>query len=259
LLGAYTGSAVNGLTLVDDDDDGGTGDQSLISFTAVAGTTYRIAVDGFNGGGGAAEGLVDLHLNQTSDTSAPDTQIDSGPVDGSTITTSIATLGFSTVAPETNPTFECRLDGSAFQSCASPTQLAALGNGSHTFDVRATDQAGNTDPTPASRTFVVAVPSNTGPSADTQRPETTMTSQPAAKIKVRKAANVAFGFTANESATFACSLDSSLFEVCTSPKQYSKVKPGNHTFKVVATDPAGNIDSTPAVYSFKVKKKKRKR
>jgi len=49
LLGVYTGSSVGSLTLVASDDDGGDGTQSLVTFNAVSGTTYRIAVDGYGG------------------------------------------------------------------------------------------------------------------------------------------------------------------------------------------------------------------
>ena len=49
-LAVYSGSAINGLTLVAVDDDcPGFGLQSCVRFFAVAGTTYRIAVTGFAG------------------------------------------------------------------------------------------------------------------------------------------------------------------------------------------------------------------
>jgi len=47
LLGVYTGSAVNALTKIAANDNiSGAIKQSEVSFTAVAGTTYKIAVDG---------------------------------------------------------------------------------------------------------------------------------------------------------------------------------------------------------------------
>jgi hypothetical protein len=52
LLGIYTGSAVNSLTMVANDDNGGGNDKSRASFNAVAGTSYKIAVDGFAGANG---------------------------------------------------------------------------------------------------------------------------------------------------------------------------------------------------------------
>ena len=54
--------------------------------------------------------------------------------------------------------FECRLDSNQeadFQSCSSPKSYSSLADGDHTFDVRATDAVGNTDQTPASRSFTV--------------------------------------------------------------------------------------------------------
>lgn len=56
-LGVYTGSAVNSLSTIASNDD--TIDLiSQVTFTATAGTTYQIAVDGF----GASEGSIDLNL-----------------------------------------------------------------------------------------------------------------------------------------------------------------------------------------------------
>lgn len=60
LLAVYTGSTLNGLTQVVADDDSGTDNDSAVAFDAVAGTTYRIAVDGYNNGGGAATGNLNL-------------------------------------------------------------------------------------------------------------------------------------------------------------------------------------------------------
>jgi hypothetical protein len=53
LLGVYTGSAVGALTTVASNDDGQSRVRgSLLTFNAVSGTTYQIAVDGFNGDDG---------------------------------------------------------------------------------------------------------------------------------------------------------------------------------------------------------------
>lgn len=53
LLAAYTGSSVSGLTVVTRNDDYGTGGTSQISFQAIGGTRYQIAVDGYGGESGA--------------------------------------------------------------------------------------------------------------------------------------------------------------------------------------------------------------
>jgi hypothetical protein len=57
-----------------------------------------------------------------------------------------ATFSFSTDDPAS---FSCSLDGAAYTSCDSPTHYSDLAPGWHTFAVRATDSAGNVDPSPA--------------------------------------------------------------------------------------------------------------
>jgi thermitase len=53
LLGVYTGSAVNNLTQVTSNDDVSLSDRtSSVIFNATAGSTYQVAVDGYNGAAG---------------------------------------------------------------------------------------------------------------------------------------------------------------------------------------------------------------
>src|SRR5437667_4729521 len=62
LLGVYTGSSVSTLTTIASNDDiDGPNQPSRVSFTPVAGTTYQIAVDGWNGD----TGTITLNLVQT--------------------------------------------------------------------------------------------------------------------------------------------------------------------------------------------------
>jgi hypothetical protein len=66
LLAVYTGASVSTLSVVASNDDIAFGDyiQSQVTFPAVAGTTYHIAVDGFNDAvNGAAVGTVVLNVN----------------------------------------------------------------------------------------------------------------------------------------------------------------------------------------------------
>jgi CSLREA domain-containing protein len=58
-------------------------------------------------------------------------------------------------------------------------------------------------------------------------------------------------FSSNEAgSTFRCKLDGQPYASCTSPKAYTGLAPGHHTVRVVAVDPAGNTDPTPAVQGF---------
>lgn len=82
---------------------------------------------------------------------APETTITDGP--GGPITAGRATFTFSASAPGSS--FDCQVDSGSYRSCASPFTTDALTQGPHTFRVRATDPAGNTDPTPAERAFSV--------------------------------------------------------------------------------------------------------
>lgn len=79
----------------------------------------------------------------------PDTAITSGPT--GTIYDGSATFEFT--ATEPNATFECRLDGGPWTPCSSPHTQSGYSAGAHTFEVRAIDQHGAVDQTPAARSF----------------------------------------------------------------------------------------------------------
>lgn len=50
------------------------------------------------------------------------------------------------------------MDAGTYSACTSPKAYLGLTNGAHAFSVRATDTAGNVDPTPATRTWTAAYP-----------------------------------------------------------------------------------------------------
>jgi hypothetical protein len=168
------------------------------------------------------------------DFTSPNTTITGGPL-GAVSSTS-ATFTFT--SNESPVTFQCSLDGAAFAACTSPVLYSGLAQGSHTFQVRATDGVGNQDATPASSTWTV----------DTTAPDTTITSTPANN----SLPPATFTFTSSEpAATFECRLDGAAFAPCTSPLTYSTLAKGQHTFDVRARDAAGNTDATPASYSWR--------
>jgi len=182
------------------------------------------------------------------DTTAPETQITAQPAATTTETSATFAFGGSdAVTAAAGLAFECRLDGADFGSCSSPRPYGGpLALGSHTFEVRAIDAAGNTDATPASYSWQIEAPA---PPADTDAPSTTIGSQPAASTRDTSAT---FTFSADETSTYECKLDSAAFAACTSPKAYSGLGAGSHTFLVRATDAAGNVDASPASYSWSI-------
>jgi hypothetical protein len=126
------------------------------------------------------------------------------------------------------------VDGGAFTACATPFATAALGDGPHTFEVRARDAAGNVDPTPATRTWIV----------DTAAPDTTLLTGPNGTVTSNTGA---FTFSSPEaSATFECRVDAGAFAPCGTPFTTAVLADGEHTFAVRARDAAGNVDPTPA-------------
>ncbi|MFI5428584.1 choice-of-anchor J domain-containing protein [Aeromicrobium sp. UC242_57] len=178
--------------------------------------------------------------DQPTDITAPDTTILTGP-DG---VTQDSTPSFTFESSETGSTFECAVDDATFGPCTGPETHTTgdLTDGDHTFAVRATDAAGNTDETPATRTFTV----------DTTAPDTTILTGPDG---VTQDTTPAFTFESTETgSTFECAVDDATFGPCTGPETHTTgdLTDGDHTFAVRATDAAGNTDETPATRTFTV-------
>jgi acid phosphatase type 7 len=97
-------------------------------------------------------------VDPPADTTPPNTTIVSGP--SGTVKSRDATFTFSSTEPS-SATFQTRLDGGPWAANGTATSKTysspPLANGTHTFNVKATDAAGNTDPTPASRSWKVNV------------------------------------------------------------------------------------------------------
>lgn len=95
-----------------------------------------------------------LPLSTTPDTTAPDTAISS----------SLKKRGQSGevrllfTSSETGSSYRCRFDSARFTDCAPPLARSSLRVGYHSFEVRATDIAGNTDASPARAGFIVGYP-----------------------------------------------------------------------------------------------------
>ncbi|MGC4093037.1 MAG: Ig-like domain-containing protein [Polyangiaceae bacterium] len=170
------------------------------------------------------------------DTTAPDTTIATRP----TNPTNDATGDFTFTSNDGTATFECRVDAAAFAACPATFATSALADGSHTLQVRAKDALGNTDATPDSYTWVV----------DTAPPNTTILTNPGATT-TDTTGDFTFGSSETPS-TFECSIDSGTFAACTATFATTPLAVGPHTISVRAKDAAGNVDPSPATFTWTV-------
>ncbi|MCP3421830.1 hypothetical protein [Nocardioides pinisoli] len=161
----------------------------------------------------------------TVDTPEPDTTIDSAPPAVSNDRTPAFAFSSDTVGA----TFECRLDdATVWTSCASGLEVGPLGDGPHTFRVRAVSD-GLTDPTPDAHTWVV----------DATAPVVTVTQRP---VGLATLVGSRFVFTVGEEATVECQVDGT-WRSCASPFD-PVLTDGSHTVRIRATDAAGNVGQT---------------
>ncbi len=192
---------------------------------------------------GNTDATPDSHT-WTVDATAPTTSITAQPSNPDTDATPTfqftgADTGGSGVA-----SYECRIDAGAWTACTSPHTTASLGDGSHTFEVRAIDNVGNTDSTPDSYTWTV----------DTTEPTTSITAQPS---NPDNDATPTFQFTGTDTggsgvASYECRIDAGSWAACVSPHTTASLGDGSHTFEVRAIDNAGNTDTTPDSYTWTV-------
>jgi hypothetical protein len=165
--------------------------------------------------------------------------------------------------------FECSIDSSVFEVCTSPIIIDNLKPKEHIFEVRAIDQSGKVDETPAQFRWIIVDETTT--SIDDENDDATIdSSPPLTKITFIKdekgtplieqestlsnSIDISFtgsdDSTAIEDLTFECSIDSSVFEVCTSPIIIDNLKPKEHIFEVRAIDQSGKVDETPAQFRW---------
>jgi LPXTG-site transpeptidase (sortase) family protein len=153
-------------------------DVTLSSGTAVVTggpSTYNVAVDGMADGALTAsipanvvtDSIGNSNTASTSadnsviyDVTAPDTTIITSPSNPSADPDPMFSFGAEDGTGSGIASFQCQIDGGGFSACKSGSSFGVLGEGSHTFEVRATDNASNTDATPASYTWTIDV---TGP------------------------------------------------------------------------------------------------
>jgi DNA-binding beta-propeller fold protein YncE len=172
----------------------------------------------------------------TVDATPPESSITDAPPNVS----NTGTARFSFTSSEAGSAFECQFDNEGFVECSSPHSYTGLLDGSHTFQVRAIDATGNSDPTPAGYTWEVDAP-----------PDTDITDRPP---KSSDSADASFSFTSSPAGgSFECQLDDEGFVACSSPHAYSGLEDGPHTFQVRAIDANDETDPTPASFTWTVR------
>ena len=137
--------------------------------------------------------------------------------------------GSDVVSTPENLTFECQLDGGGFIPCSSPQNYSSLSEGNHTFEVKAIDEALNSDSTPASFTWMI----------DLTPPVASATVAPAANGNGWNNSDVTVTFSGNDTL--------SGIDFCNTPVVLSGEGAGQSA-SGSCTDLAGNV-STLAVAS----------
>ena len=152
------------------------------------------------------------------------------------------TIEFSANRPVS---FSCQVDGGVPQPCASPYTLPSpLGDGPHGLAVTGIDRAGRQG---SSGSFFFYV--------DTRAPRTKIVRHPPKLIRTKqRRVRAVFRFRSNEpDPVFVCKVDRGLLRFC-NPRISRRFGVGRHTLLVKARDRAGNVDRTPAVFRFRVKR-----
>jgi len=209
-------------------------DGSQKSYSGLSEGVYIFMVKSIDEAGN--EDLTPAEWNWTVDLTEPDTTITDSPPNPTPDPT--ATFAFESSEP--NSTFECNLDGLGWENCSTPKTYTGLADGNHSFEVRATDAAGNTDSSPSLWNWLI--------DSSILPPDTFIDSTPPAKTFLTTAI---FEFSSDDvEATFECSLNNESWSTCTSPQNYENIPTGDSNFRVRAVNGAGLKDPTPASYDW---------
>ena len=144
-----------------------------------------------------------------------------------------------TVNDATNLVVECAVDAGAFAACTSGFAASTpLPDGSHTYHVRATDQALNTATTDVQ--FIV----------DTTAPGLTITVTPTTP---GTDTTPTFEFTVADQQAVGCALSTGeLVTPCASPVTFGPLTTGVRTFSVIASDEAVPANSVTRSFDFEI-------
>jgi len=171
-----------------------------------------------------------------SDIIPPETTIDSKSPSLTNQTQAV----FAFSSDEADSAFECKLDEENWQACFSSQQYSNLLDGLRIFQVRAKDISQNIDSTPAQYQWQI----------DTTTPQTEILTHPPFLTNQNQASFIFFSDEVNS--IFECEINGSEWENCQSPKTFTDLPDGQYNFSVRAKDPASNIDSSPAQYTWTI-------
>lgn len=97
---------------------------------------------------------------------------------------------------------------------------------------------------------VTVAPASTHAKRDETAPDTRIDDGPRG---LARTASATFAFSSSErGSTFQCRLDDAPFAACATPHAVQPLSAGPHTFEVLAIDPAGNPDASPAARAFTI-------
>src|SRR3954471_11133590 len=212
---------------------------AVVSFVAVAGTAYRIAVSDTL----AAARFV-VHISY-----GPYPEFSARPTGRINPLTSVPIFRF--VSPTPGSGFRCRLDGEAFADCGPAAWAGdrSFADGTtHTFEATAT-AAGETFAFPARATFTI----------DQSPPDTTITSHTREPSAVHETFFV-HSSENHQTQSFVCSIDGAAPLTCggasfdTGDGDFVVHVPcrREHTIALRALDEAGNLDASPARASWTI-------
>jgi hypothetical protein len=164
------------------------------------------------------------------DDTAPVVAIASGP-EG---TTGAADATFVFSSDDAGAATTCSLDGLPVDPCGSPASYPGLAEGSHLFEVTATDPAGNASSVERSWTV------------DPAAPAVVLSGGPPA---YSPSADATFQISAGDGVDLACAVDGSESAPCSTSVLLTSLADGAHDLDVTGTDGAGNTASAAWIWS----------
>jgi hypothetical protein len=155
-----------------------------------------------------------------------DTQITSGPAQGSTTTSRSATFRFSYLNAQS---FRCSIDGRQWYLCTSPKTYTNLSLGKHYVRVQARSGSGRLDDTPARRDWTIVAsnptpPPTTPPTTDPTPPPPPSSDSCKAPYSATSPWNTPVGSSPTvdpRNAQFISSMDPSTAKLTSDPTQYT--------------------------------------